>query len=353
MTYNDIRGASSNWPGVRTVEPSSFMGLLRAKAGGGHAFDLPTEAQWEYACRAGTTTAYHWGDSNGAISTYAWTIANSGNNTRAVGGRTANAWGFYDMAGNVNEWCLDWYASSGYLDSLDPEGAPISIPSWNARVRRGGNYLTSSLSDYEACRSGARNNFLPPANGDGGTGFRVAWTVGAAAALTVNGGLVNTGGAYMAGTALAIAPADPGDGSVFLRWEVSPPGAALGSGFHASDPCTVVPLPAGGVTLTQVRHTPLVIPDAPPDVSYEPAPIITQTPALNSGGVTLTWAPPDADGTLIGYILEAKETLADESWERLTPVDERLPPTPRAHTVPPGSPLRFFRVTAVVEIIAE
>ena len=79
----------------------------------GWIFDLPTEAQWEYACRAGSKTAYSWGDSISSKN------ANSNNSqlnqTRVCGQYEPNAWGFYDMHGNVREWCLDWYDYSGNL----------------------------------------------------------------------------------------------------------------------------------------------------------------------------------------------------------------------------------------------
>ena len=142
VSYNDIRGSSSGarWPASSAVDASSFLGRLRAKTG--LDFDLPTEAQWEYACRAGTTTAYYWGDSmDGA---YAWYYNNSGSTTHPVGTKKPNAWGLYDMSGNVWEWCRDWYGTLAY--GVDPKGSA----SGSGRVGRGGSwnydsgYCTSS-----------------------------------------------------------------------------------------------------------------------------------------------------------------------------------------------------------------
>ena len=137
VTYNAIRGASNGakWPASSAVDSSSFMGKLRAQTG--LDFDLPTEAQWEYACRAGTKTNYYWGDSmNGD---YAWYKDNSNGMTHSVGCKTANAWGLYDMSGNVWEWCLDWYSGS-ISYGADPKGPS----SGSRRVFRGGSWYNEA-----------------------------------------------------------------------------------------------------------------------------------------------------------------------------------------------------------------
>ena len=134
----------------------------------GWKYSLPTEAQWEYACRAGTTTAYSFGDSSSRLSDYAWLNGNSGDRTHPVGGKQANPWGFHDMHGNVREWCLDWYDSEFYGSSeasVDPTGPS----SGSYRVARGGgcysgaSYLRSADRDGDA--PGRRNRYL---------GFRLA-----------------------------------------------------------------------------------------------------------------------------------------------------------------------------------
>ena len=149
VSYNDIRGSSSGarWPAPSAVDASSFLGRLRAKRG--LEFDLPTEAQWEYACRAGTTTAYYWGDAMDG--SYAWYYGNSGSKTHPVGTKLPNAWGLYDMSGNVWEWCRDCYGTLAY--GTDPKGSA----SGSSRVERGcgGDY------DADGCASSYRNYGVP------------------------------------------------------------------------------------------------------------------------------------------------------------------------------------------------
>ena len=132
VSYNDIRGSSkgANWPTSNAVDSSSFLGKLRSRAG--LEFDLPTEAQWEYTCRAGTTTTYSYG--NNANGDYMWYDDNA-SASHIVGTKKANPWGFYDMHGNVWEWCLDWHGTLSY--GTDPGGSS----SGSYRVRRGGSWI--------------------------------------------------------------------------------------------------------------------------------------------------------------------------------------------------------------------
>ena len=131
---------------------------------GSTGYRLPTEAQWEYACRAGTTTVYNTGDT--ISDNTGWYTSNSGSKTHEVGLKPANAWGLYDMHGNVREWCWDWYDSSYY--SSIPTNDPMGASSGTNCVRRGGSW------DYSAeyLRSTIRSRSYP--YGWSGTlGFRL------------------------------------------------------------------------------------------------------------------------------------------------------------------------------------
>ena len=149
VSYNMIRGSSNGakWPSSSAVDSSSFMGKLRARTG--LDFDLPTEAQWEYACRAGTTTTYSYG--NSANGNYMWYTTNSDFSAHPVGSKNANSWGFYDMHGNVHEWCLDWHGTLAY--GTDPKGSS----SGSTRINRGGSWIDDAVS----CTSSHRSSYKP------------------------------------------------------------------------------------------------------------------------------------------------------------------------------------------------
>jgi formylglycine-generating enzyme required for sulfatase activity len=127
---------------------------------------LPTEAEWEKACRAGSTTKYSFGDNESQLGDYAWYSSNSGRKTHPAGEKKPNDWGIYDMHGNVWEWCSDWYDANYYQNS--PKKNPTGPASGTDRVLRGG----SGGADG-GLRSAGRYWFIPEFR-IGGIGFRCA-----------------------------------------------------------------------------------------------------------------------------------------------------------------------------------
>ena len=106
-------------------------------------FRLPTEAEWEYACRAGTETAYSFGDNETKLRKYAWFNWNSNDQTHAVGQKKPNGWDLHDLHGNIWEWCWDWYdiyKVTSDNDKIVTLSDPIGSPSGSVRVLRGGSF---------------------------------------------------------------------------------------------------------------------------------------------------------------------------------------------------------------------
>jgi formylglycine-generating enzyme required for sulfatase activity len=201
MSADNSWNSAAQWPEKgHAVGDSSFMRVLRDKTGLG-AFDLPTEMQWEYACRAATTRGLYWGGGAGSNltnqtedaqvnanmrylynggqdnpygtplywpDTVSWEYA-----TAKAGSYAPNPWGLYDMLGNVFEWCLDNYSDAlGHALAVDPSGVPTSAETGRMHTRRGGSIAIGGMG----CRSGYRGSGIDTGTSID-TGFRVAFNL--------------------------------------------------------------------------------------------------------------------------------------------------------------------------------
>jgi formylglycine-generating enzyme required for sulfatase activity/serine/threonine protein kinase len=160
----------------RPVEQVSFkdavdfckkLSALPEERRAGRDYRLPTEAEWEYACRAGSTTRYSFGDDESLLGDYAWHGSNSGSETHPVRQKKPNAWNLFDMHGNVFEWCSDWLGDYGSGAVTDPQG----LSGETGRGRRGGSWDGVAGT----CRS-ARRDWCDPSSLSDNLGFRLALT---------------------------------------------------------------------------------------------------------------------------------------------------------------------------------
>jgi formylglycine-generating enzyme required for sulfatase activity len=154
----------AQWQAVMGGTPSLFTGaalpveqvswndcqafVKKVSAAAGQTCRLPSEAEWEYACRAGSGSAYSFGDDEAQLGAHAWFDANSASTTHPVGGKKPNRWGLHDMHGNVWEWCQDWHGDYGSVSQEDPDGAEKG----GLRVLRGGGWDFNPVH----CRSAYR-----------------------------------------------------------------------------------------------------------------------------------------------------------------------------------------------------
>ena len=161
---SQFKGAQNPVENVSWDDAVEFCKKLSQKTG--KTVRLPTEAEWEYACRAGSKTRFSYGDDNdyANLGDYAWYDKNSDKKTHPVGQKKPNAWGLYDMHGNVWQWCSDWYDSYANAKNTDPQGPA----SGTSRVLRGGSWYNLPQN----CRS-ARRSWNDPDDRFHNFGFRV------------------------------------------------------------------------------------------------------------------------------------------------------------------------------------
>jgi formylglycine-generating enzyme required for sulfatase activity len=168
---SQFKGPTNPVDSVNWDEAVEFCRKLSEKTR--KAVRLPTEAEWEYACRAGSKTRFCFGDTEEGLGDYAWYQANSGGTTHPVGQKKPNAWGLYDIHGNVWEWCADWYGEYPSGAVTDPQGAA----SGSQRVSRGGPWGGGiNIMGRDLCRAAfrARDN---PGFRHASHGFRVVVSV--------------------------------------------------------------------------------------------------------------------------------------------------------------------------------
>lgn len=196
----------------------------------GFVYRLPTEAEWEYACRAGTMTLFSYGDSDTELSEYAWYIKNSNGMTHPVGQKKPNPWGLYDMHGNVWEWCQDWYGDYSGDAVTDPKGPFTGL----LRVNRGGSWRINSGFCHSAIRYGNS-----PGDSKFNVGFRVVRTSTQQVVRAENTGAASTTEKMVLKTSQQSTPPVSDEvifNSIKMQFKLLPAGTfMMGSRFGESD----------------------------------------------------------------------------------------------------------------------
>jgi formylglycine-generating enzyme required for sulfatase activity len=172
---SEFKGENNPVETVSWEDVQVFIQKLNQKEGT-DKYRLPTEAEWEYAARAGTAGPYYFGDNESDLGDYAWYKDNAGGASRPVGQKKPNPWGLFDMHGNIWEWAADWHGMDYYPNSpeVDPPGpASYDKDIGKFRVLRGGDWTTNAYG----CRSWYRGSNLPGAR-FGNFGFRLARSAG-------------------------------------------------------------------------------------------------------------------------------------------------------------------------------
>jgi WD40 repeat protein/formylglycine-generating enzyme required for sulfatase activity/serine/threonine protein kinase len=166
--FNKASGGGPDHPVemVNWHDAVAFCKMLSELAGekkAGRVYRLPTEAEWEYACRAGTQTAYSFGDDPKLMASYGSCLETSGRRTQPVGRLEANAWGLYDMHGNVWEWCADWYDANYYANS--PRHDPPGAKPGSRRVHRDNGHAHPAVQARSAFRVGGDPDYSSDTSG--------------------------------------------------------------------------------------------------------------------------------------------------------------------------------------------
>ena len=219
----------------RAVEFCRKLSELPEEKAAGRVYGLPTEAEWEYACRAGSQTAYSSGETPRSLDDYAWIATNSKGQTHPVGEKKANAWGLFDMHGNVSEWCSDRYGEYPKAAVSDPVG----LQTGSSRVYRGGSINDGAAS----CRSSVRFR-QRQSESQNYIGFRVALSPFGAARAEVSS------------AAMSRQKAPTEDALATMSGKQEP-------GEQASNQSDFLKIPADGFAVTKGSFTAFTIPAVP------------------------------------------------------------------------------------------